>query len=102
VDFILNGIEEYIGITIISPSSEAIRTTLTEELGRGVTVYRTEGGFGKTGSVREDRRAIFCVVTRLEVTKVLSAVEEVDPNAFVVQHPVKDTRGGMIKKRPMH
>jgi uncharacterized membrane-anchored protein YitT (DUF2179 family) len=75
---------------------------LTEQLGRGVTVYKTEGGFGKKGDVREERKALFCVVTRLEVTKVLTEVEAIDPQAFMVQHPVKDTRGGMIKKRPMH
>lgn len=102
VDFILNGIEEYIGMTIISPHTEEMREMLTEELGRGVTVYKTEGGFGKRGSVREERKALFCVVTRLEVTRLIQEVERIDPHAFVVQHPVKDTRGGMIKKRAVH
>ncbi len=102
VDFILNGIEEYIGMTIISPQSEELREMLTEVLGRGVTVYKTEGGYGKRGAIREERKALFCVVTRLEVTRVISEVERIDPHAFVVQHPVKDTRGGMIKKRAVH
>jgi uncharacterized membrane-anchored protein YitT (DUF2179 family) len=102
VDFILNGIEEYIGMTIISPKTEEMREMLTEELGRGVTVYKTEGGYGKRGSVREERKALFCVVTRLEVTRLIQEVERIDPQAFVVQHPVKDTRGGMIKKRAVH
>jgi len=102
VDFILNGIEEYIGMTIISPHSEELREMLTEELARGVTVYKTEGGYGKRGAIREERKALFCVVTRLEVTRVISEVERIDPHAFVVQHPVKDTRGGMIKKRAVH
>jgi uncharacterized membrane-anchored protein YitT (DUF2179 family) len=42
------------------------------------------------------------VVTRLEVTNLLLEIEKIDPNAFVVQHPVKDTKGGMVKKRPLH
>ncbi len=102
VDFILNGIEEYIGLTIISPHSEKMREMLTEELGRGVTMYKTEGGYGKRGANREERNAIFCVVTRLEVSRIIQEIERIDPHSFVVQHQVKDTRGGMIKKRSIH
>ena len=101
IDFLLNGIEEYIGITIVSPHSEAIREVLTEKLQRGVTVYKTEGGYGKKGHTLE-KKALFCVVTRLETTGVLNEIESVDPEAFVIQHSIKDTRGGMIKKRPLH
>ncbi len=100
VDFLLNGIEEYIGVTIVSPHSETIRLALIHKLGRGVTVYKTESGYGKTGST-EERKALFCVVTRLEVTRILEEIDQHDPEAFVIQHAIKDTRGGMIKKRPL-
>lgn len=102
VDFLVSGIEEYIGVTIISPEYEKIRNMLTLELLRGVTVYKTEGGLGKTGEVKEERKALFCVVTRLEVTRLLTEIERIDPQAFVLQSSIKDTRGGMIKKRPLH
>ena len=101
VDFFLNGVEEYIGVTIISPEFEVIRKLLVHELRRGVTVYKTEGGFGKNGHTHDERKVLFCVVTRLEVSKLLSAIEKIDPAAFVIQHSIKDTRGGMIKKRPL-
>jgi uncharacterized membrane-anchored protein YitT (DUF2179 family) len=42
------------------------------------------------------------VVTRLEVTKIILEIEKIDERAFVVQHTISDTKGGMIKKRPMH
>lgn len=102
VDFILNGIEEYIGVTIISQQHEKVREVLVHKLQRGVTIYKSEGGYGKTGDILTDRKVIFCVVTRLEVPQLLSEVNKVDPEAFVIQHSIKDTRGGMIKKRPMH
>lgn len=102
VDFILSGVEEYIGVTIISPYYEQIRELLVNDLGRGVTIYKTEGGFGKKGDVKDERKALFCVVTRLEVSKLLSEIEKIDPAAFVIQNSIKDTRGGMIKKRPLH
>ena len=102
VDFIINGIEEYIGVTIISEKGETIRATIIERLGRGVTVYKSEGGYGKSGVVNENRKVLFCVVTRLEVTKLLHEVNKVDADAFVFQHSIMDTKGGMIKKRPLH
>jgi uncharacterized membrane-anchored protein YitT (DUF2179 family) len=44
---------------------------------------------------------IFTVITRLEIAKLQLEIDLIDPNAFVVMHSIKDTRGGMIKKRPM-
>lgn len=102
VDFVLSGIEEYIGVTIISPKYEEIHKMLIHDLQRGVTIYKTEGGYGKTGSNFEDRRALFCAVTRFEVTRLLTEIERLDPNAFIIQNSIKDTRGGMIKRRPLH
>ncbi len=102
VDFIINGIEEYIGVTIISKLSEDIRETIVAKLGRGVTVYKSDGGYGKSGRVTQDRNVLFCVVTRLEVTKLIHEVNKLDADAFVIQHSIMDTKGGMIKKRPLH
>lgn len=100
VDFLINGIEEYLGVTIIAEQADSIQTALIEKLGRGLTVYKGESGFGKKGSIDQDRKILFCVVTRLEVQNLLTEIEKIDPNAFVIQHPINDTKGGMIKKRP--
>lgn len=102
VDFIINGIEEYIGVTIISEKSAAIKNTIVNKLGRGVTVYNAESGFGKSGEKNTDNKILFCVVTRLEVTSLILEIDKIDEEAFVVQHSIKDTKGGMIKKRPLH
>jgi len=102
VDFIINGIEEYIGVTIVSNQSDAIKEMITAELGRGVTVYKADGGFGKTGVSDNNGKILFCAITRLEVSRLLLEIEKIDNDAFIVQHPIKDTKGGMIKKRPLH
>jgi uncharacterized membrane-anchored protein YitT (DUF2179 family) len=102
VDFIINGIEEYIGVMIVSPDSALIKDQIMHEMGRGVTSFRSDGGFGKKGHSLPDRDVLFCVVTRLEVNKLVLEVEKIDPNAFVIQYPIRDTKGGMIKKRPLH
>jgi uncharacterized membrane-anchored protein YitT (DUF2179 family) len=42
---------------------------------------------------------VYTVITRLELNKLNTELEKIDPNAFVVMSSVKDTKGGMIKKR---
>jgi len=98
LDFVIEGIEEYTGITIISVHSEEIRLMITGALGRGVTVYKGKRGFGKTGETKE-MDIIYTVITRLEISKLNAEIEKIDPNAFVVMNSIKDTKGGMIKKR---
>jgi uncharacterized membrane-anchored protein YitT (DUF2179 family) len=99
VDFIIEGIEEYTGVTIISHKQEAIKDVITNELGRGFTIYKGERGFGKKGKIREQVDIIYTVVTRLEVSKLKGEVEKIDPDAFIIMHSIIDTKGGMIKKR---
>ena len=101
VDYIISGIEEYTGVTIISTHHEEIRKMITEELGRGVTVFRGKRGFGSHGHNLSDMEILFSVVTRLEITALKSEIEKIDRNAFVITHGIKDTKGGMIKKRPL-
>ena len=101
VDFLINGIEEYTGVTIISQKSEEIRKVITEDLGRGVTIYRGSKGFGKRGHNNEDIDIIYSVVTRLEVSKLNIEIEKIDPHAFVIMNSLKDIKGGMIKKRAL-
>lgn len=102
VDFIINGIEEYIGVMIISDDYEKIKEMIATKLERGVTVFRSDGGYGTKGNAMPDRKILFCVVTRLEVSRVLLEVDKIDRKAFVIQYPINDTKGGMIKKRPLH
>lgn len=101
VDFLIEGIEEYTAVTIISVKAEKIRTMIVNKLGRGITVYKGERGFGKSGEKLYDMQIIYTIVTRLEVSKLKLEIEKIDPNAFVVMSSVKDMKGGMIKKRPL-
>jgi uncharacterized membrane-anchored protein YitT (DUF2179 family) len=93
LEFILHGIEEYTAITIMSQSSKAIREAILGEMGRGVTVYKAWGG--KTG---EDREILYCVVTRLEIGRVMRIIDGFDASAFVIQHPLADVRGGVVHR----
>jgi len=101
LDFLIEGIEEYTGVTVISQHSHEIKTMIVEKMGRGVTIYNGKGGFGKKGEATAID-IVYTVITRLELNKLQSEIDKIDPEAFVVMSSVKDTRGGMIKKRPLH
>lgn len=100
LDFIVEGIDEYIGVTIVSSRSEKMRQMIIDKMGRGVTVYSGKGGYGKRGETKEVD-IIYTVITRLELNKLNTEIEKIEPTAFVVMNSIKDTKGGMIKKRPL-
>lgn len=98
LDFVVEGIEEYMGVTIVSTHAEEITQFIKNEMGRGVTVYEGKKGIGNSGE-RFHTEIIYSVITRLELNKLKQEVEIIDPNAFLVMNSVKDIKGGMIKKR---
>ncbi|MEP7318656.1 MAG: YitT family protein [Panacibacter sp.] len=100
LDFVIEGIEEYTGVTIISSHHEELREMIVNKLGRGITVYTGKRGHGKRGEVAEVD-ILYTVITRLELNTLKTEIEKIDTNAFVVMSTVKDTKGGMIKKRPL-
>lgn len=100
LDFIIEGIEEYTSVTIISSHSAEIREMIIEKMGRGVTLYKGQRGFGKTGETK-DVNIVLTVITRLEITKLNTELTKIDPHAFVVMSSVKDAKGGLVKKRPL-
>lgn len=102
IDFILNGIEQYTGLTIISTQSEQIRRAITETMGRGVTIYEGKNGYGKDGEINDPREIIFTVATRLEIPSIKNVVLDIDPKAFIVQQSIDDTTGGLLKRKGLH
>jgi len=42
------------------------------------------------------------VVTRLEIGKVRSIVQDLDAGAFIVFHPLAGAEGGVVKARGFH
>lgn len=101
LDFIIEGIDEYIGVTIISTHTDEIRSMIIKEMGRGVTIYNGKRGYSTDGTPG-DIEIVYTVITRLELNRLNTEILKIDTNAFVVMTNVKDTKGGMIKKRPMH
>lgn len=102
VDFVVSGIEEYIGVTIISPKYEEIRVAIIDKVGRGCTMYAGKNGFAKKGETLNKTQIVFTIITRLELAKLKTEIDNIDKDAFIVMHNIRDVKGGVIKKRPMH
>ncbi|GEM_PF-10374 len=101
VDFVIDGIEEFMGVTIISEKHEEIRKVIIEKLGRGCTLYKAQNGFQKEGVGLRDTMVVYTVITRLEMSRLQTEVDKVDEQAFIIMASVKDAKGGMIKKKPL-
>lgn len=103
IDYVVEGIQAYTGVTIISGKSEAIKYELVNNLGRGITVYKGERGFLPGHfEVSAEVDIIFTVITRMEMRKLKNLVYEVDPRAFVFANTIKEASGGILNRRHTH
>ena len=101
VDFIVQGIEDYTSVIIVSSNSELIQNAIITVMGRGVTILKGTSGYGKKGRQEKSIDIIYTVITRLEIQKMRSEIAKIDKDAFVVESRVNDIQGGMIKRRAM-
>ncbi|WP_353778241.1 YitT family protein [Winogradskyella sp. 3972H.M.0a.05] len=95
-DLIIEGFEDFIGITIVSKKFEEIETAITEDLGSGMTLYRGTKGVGSSGK-REDFDIIHTIINRIDIKKMYRVVDAIDPEAFIVEFDVNTVRGGVLR-----
>ncbi|MGB3468043.1 MAG: YitT family protein [Cyclobacteriaceae bacterium] len=101
MDFFIQGIEEYLGITIISKKNRVIKERIIKEMKTGVTMLNSNGGFGSTGANLNSSEVLYTVITRLEYLKIQNIINDVDDEAFIVVGGVRDVKGGLLKKRKL-
>ena len=77
---------------IVTANPLAVRQGILEQLDRGVTMLRGEGGF--TGS---ERLVLFTAVNRRQVPELRDIVRQADPDAFVVISPSNEVLGEGFK-----
>lgn len=98
VDFVVNGLEQYTGVTIISDKNEEIKAFIIDKMKRGVTIYKGEGGYG----IKKDIDILYTVMTKLEMSKLQTEIRIIDQDAFVVQQQIADIKGGVVKRQTLH
>lgn len=97
IDIVQVGLETSKSVRIISKHSREIGSAIQDRLGRSVTYTIGIGGFSN-----EESEIINCVINRMEETKMLDLILEIDPSAFIVVSEVAEVRGGNFKKRDIH
>lgn len=97
IDVVIDGLDESKSVTIISNKPSEISEAILARLGRGVTHVYGKGGYSK-----EDKEILYCIVTRLELAKLKSIIQEIDDSAFVAIEDVHEVLGGGFRKRAIH
>ncbi|CAH1201704.1 hypothetical protein PAECIP111891_01786 [Paenibacillus allorhizoplanae] len=97
IDVTIEGFDESKSVWIISDNFREIGGAIMDRLGRGVTYLEGEGGFSG-----DNKKVIFCVITRLEEAKLKSIVDGLDPKAFLAVGNIHDVKGGRFKKKDIH
>jgi len=99
-DYVVDGIEQYTSINIISSKHDLVKKFLVNELGKGITVYKGERGY-LPGSfdIKTDCEIIVTIATRLEINKIQDAVLEIDPKAFIYIQSINEATGGILKAK---
>ena len=102
-DYVVDGIEEYISLTVISRESDKVKSLLVNYFGKGITVYKGERGYLPTAfEDKTDCDIIVIIITRLEIISINEEISKIDPTAFIYINSIKETRGGIMKKRSHH
>jgi uncharacterized membrane-anchored protein YitT (DUF2179 family) len=102
-DYVSDGIEEYIALTIIAEENDKIKELIVNDFKKGISVYKGERGY-LPGSfdVKNDCDIIVTIITRLELLRIKDAIYEIQPKAFMYVQSVKEAKGGVIKKKNTH
>ena len=94
IDIVLEGFDSSKSVRIISDEAGTIGNSLIEKLDISVTYLKGIGGY--TG---QDKDLIYCVVSRLELPKMLEIIKEIDSKAFVSVVDVHEAYGGRFRKK---
>jgi uncharacterized membrane-anchored protein YitT (DUF2179 family) len=87
-DNILEGLKFAKAAYIISDYYEEIADIIIKELDRGVTGIYAEGMYTKS-----DKKMLYCVVTKKEITKLIQLVSQIDTKAFVIVSDAREVMG---------
>lgn len=97
MDIVIEGFDEAKAVMIVTDNGNEIADAIRDRLGRGVTFLEGRGGYSK-----DQKTVLYSVVTRLEVSKLRSIINDKDESAFVTINDVSDVMGGTQSKRAIH
>jgi uncharacterized membrane-anchored protein YitT (DUF2179 family) len=99
-NYVVDGIEEYTAMNIVSRQPDQIKNFLVNDMGKGITVYKGERGYlPGTFDIRTDAEIIVTIITRLEIKQIQDNLLKIDPKAFIYVQSIKEAAGGILKAK---
>ncbi|SHG51414.1 YitT family protein [Winogradskyella jejuensis] len=95
-DLIIEGFEDFIGVTIVSKKYELIEEAIMKELGVGMTLYKGTRGMGNSGK-QVDFDIIHTIINRIDIKRMHRIIDTIDDDAFIVEFDVNSVRGGVLR-----
>lgn len=94
IDIVSTGLDESKGVFIVTDHSAEVADAVMNRMHRAVTLLHGEGGF-----LKNDKEVLYCVISRLEVTRLKFLAHDIDPQAFLSIFDVREVQGGFLKKK---
>ena len=90
----IEGLNSSKSVAIISDKSEDIGRALIEKLDIGITYLYGQGGYSGI-----DKKMIYCIISRLEMSNMKEIIKEIDQNALIAIVDVHEAYGARLKKK---
>ena len=88
LDYVIFGVSRGAMILIISEQSEKIRNMILDDLDRGVTILKAQGGYSKA-----DKDVLLCACFDNQTHKLIKKIKSADENAFFIVTQSKQILG---------
>lgn len=92
IDAVSTGLDSSKGVFIVTTSYDAVSDAIVHDMHRAVTRLHGQGGF-----LKDDKDVLYCVVSRLEITKLKQVVHAIDASSFLSVFDVQEVHGGLVK-----
>ena len=96
-DMVIEGFEDFIGVSIVSKDFDKIKVEIIKELGAGMTIYKGKRGFINQGET-EDIDIIHTIINRIDIKKMYRIISNIDEDAFIVEFDVNNVKGGVLRR----
>ncbi|HDA9523129.1 TPA: YitT family protein [Staphylococcus aureus] len=88
MEYVIEGLNTKKTMTIISTNPDKLAKAIDEQIGRGLTILNGHGYY-----TREEKDVLYVVISKTQVSKAKRLIKQIDKDAFLVIHDVRDVYG---------